>query len=148
MVGYRLADKALLWWNTKRPDQATLWQSTVTLTESFFCEVVEHPVPIDMRALKALKRSPLALDIYCWLTYRMSYLGRRTEIPWTALAAQFGSDYSRVRDFKADFEHELVKVLAVYSAARIEGGDSGLVLKPSKPHVASKSPYPGLSSQL
>jgi hypothetical protein len=30
---------------------------------------------VDFRALKAL-RSPLALDIYCWLTYRMSYLPR------------------------------------------------------------------------
>ncbi len=31
-------------------------------------------VPIDLRALNALKGSPLALDIYSWLTYRMSYL--------------------------------------------------------------------------
>lgn len=43
--------------------------------------------------LRAL-RSPLALDIYCWLTYRASYLRRPTEIPWTALALQFGAGYA------------------------------------------------------
>jgi hypothetical protein len=33
--------------------------------------------PIDLQALKALRGSPLALDIYSWLTDRMSYLGIR-----------------------------------------------------------------------
>lgn len=136
MVGYRIADRAMLWWHPKAPDQAALWQSTVSLSEPFFREVVEHPVPVDMRALRALKRSPMALDMYAWLTYRMSYLSRTTEIPWGALAAQFGSDYARLRDFKGAFLGELRKVLAVYPAARAAEGDRGLVLKPSKPHIA------------
>ncbi|MGH8305788.1 MAG: replication protein RepA, partial [Steroidobacteraceae bacterium] len=51
------------------------------------------PVPIDMRAMKALKRSPLALDIYFWLTYRLSYLRHARVIPWAALQLQFGSSY-------------------------------------------------------
>ena len=55
--------------------QAALWGSVVTLSPGFFSAVTERPVPVDFRALKAL-RSPLALDIYCWLTYRMSYLER------------------------------------------------------------------------
>lgn len=136
MVGYRIADQAMLWWHPKAPDQAALWQSTVSLSEPFFREVVEHPVPVDMRALRALKRSPMALDMYAWLTYRMSYLSRTTEIPWGALAAQFGSDYARLRDFKGAFLGELRKVLAVYPAARATEGDRGLVLKPSRPHIA------------
>ena len=136
MVGYRIADRAMLWWHPKVPDQAALWQSTVSLSEPFFREVVEHPVPVDMRALRALKRSPMALDMYAWLTYRMSYLSRTTEIPWGALAAQFGSDYARLRDFKGAFLGELRKVLAVYPAARATEGDRGLVLKPSRPHIA------------
>ena len=137
MVGYRIADRAMLWWHPKAPDQAALWQSTVSLSEPFFREVVEHPVPVDMRALRALKRSPMALDMYAWLTYRMSYLSRTTEIPWGALAAQFGSDYARLRDFKGAFLGELRKVLAVYPAARAAEGDRGLVLKPSRPHIAA-----------
>lgn len=136
-VGFRIADKTVLWWDTKRPEQAALWQSIVVLTQSFFDEVLHHPIPVDMRAIKALKRSPMALDIYCWLTYRMSYLKRRTQIPWPALAAQFGSDYHRVRDFKSAFLEQMRKVSAVYGEAKFEDGDNGLILKPSRPHVAA-----------
>lgn len=143
LIGYRLADKAVLWWDNKSPEQAALWQSVVTLTEPFFREVTERPVPIDMRALRALKRSPMALDIYCWLTYRMSYLPKQTQIPWPALAAQFGSDYGRTRDFKQAFLGELGKVLTVYSQARVSDAGSGLILKPSRTHVSAALPKTG-----
>ena len=65
--GFIIAKEYKLWWNPKLPSQLPLWKSTVTLSTDFFDEIVERPVPIDMRALKALKRSPLALDIYCLL---------------------------------------------------------------------------------
>lgn len=135
LLNRSIADSAVLWWHPQAPDQAGLWKSTVTLSEPFFREVIAHPVPIDMRALKALKRSPLAIDIYCWLTHRMSYLGKPTEIPWAGLAAQFGAEYGRLRDFKAAFLVELRKVLAVYPDARVNDGDTGLLLAPSRPHV-------------
>jgi len=138
LAGYRIADNALLWWDAKNPDQKSLWKSTVTLTEPFYNEITEHPVPIDMRALKAIKRSPLALDLYCWLTYRMSYLSKQTEIPWPALAVQFGSEYSRTRDFKAAVLKELRKVMVVYSDVNVAEGKYGLILKPSPPHIKKK----------
>lgn len=134
-MGYRLTDKSLLWWDTKDPDQAGLWQSTVTLSEAFFNEVVSRPIPVDMRALKALKRSPLALDAYCWLTYRASYAKRPSVIPWAALALQFGSDYKVLRQFKAAFLAELRKVITVYGGVQVEATDEGLLVKPSAPHI-------------
>lgn len=135
-MGFRLADRIDMWWHAQDPEQDNQWQSTITLTESFFREVVEGPVPVDMRALTALKRSPMALDAYIWLTYRYSYLTQASAISWRALAAQFGADYSRERDFKAAFKDELHKVLTVYPDARIEESSSGLILKPSPPHVS------------
>ncbi len=93
-----------------------------------------------MRALKGLKRSPLALDIYCWLTYRMSYLHKPTEIPWPALQMQFGADYTHTRQFKAAFLDHLRAVLILYPEANVEDGERGLLLKPSKPHVAQLLP--------
>lgn len=138
LVGYRVADRAMLWWSAKRPDQAALWESTVTLTEAFYNEVINRPVPIDMRALRALKSSPLAIDIYTWLTYRMSYLHQPTTIPWAVLAAQFGSDYTRTRAFKAAFLAELVRVQTVYHQAEAESAPAGLILRPSRPHIARK----------
>ena len=137
-MGYRLADKSVLWWHSKDPEQAGLWKSTVTLSEHFFNEVIDRPVPIDMRAIKALKQSPMALDIYTWLTYRASYLKRPTVIPWASLALQFGSDYSRLRDFKHAFIDELKKVVLVYGQVQVEVMEDGLVVKPSLTHISKK----------
>ena len=137
-MGYRLADKSMLWWDAQAPEQAALWRSTVTLTEQFYREIVEHPIPVDMRAIKALKRSPMALDIYCWLTYRASYAKKATTIPWAALAMQFGSDYGRLRDFKAAFLDEMRKVSVVYADAKVEATDAGLILKPTVPHISRR----------
>lgn len=139
-AGFSIAKEYRLWWNPKNPAQLPLWKSTVTLSTDFFEEVVERPVPVDMRALKALKRSPLALDIYCWLTYRMSYLRKPTEIPWLALQMQFGADYGRKRDFKAAFLSHLRAVHVLYPEANVEEGEKGLLLKPSKPHVTTRKP--------
>lgn len=138
-AGYRLADKSMLWWDAKAPDQAGLWKSTVTLTETFYREIVEHPVPVDMRAIRALKRSPMALDIYCWLTYRASYAKKPSTIPWAALAVQFGSEYGRLRDFKAAFLSELRKVTLIYADARIEATTDALIVKPTRPHIARRA---------
>jgi len=137
--GMLIADKHMLWWSPKQPDQAALWESTVSLSETFYQEVINGPVPIDMRALKALRHSPMALDIYCWLTYRHSYLKRPTEIPWRALQVQFGSSYALnpqgTRDFKKKFLQHLKKVYVVYPDAKAEDGKKGLLLRPSKPHI-------------
>lgn len=134
-MGYRLADRSVLWWHSKDPEQVGLWKSTVTLSEQFFNEVIDRPVPIDMRAMKALKQSPMALDIYTWLTYRMSYLKRPTVIPWDAVATMFGSNYKQLKHFKQAFIEELRRVMVVYPQARVEVADDGLMVKPSPTHI-------------
>lgn len=137
--GYRIADKSVLWWDTKNPKQVDMWKSTVTLSEHFFNEIVDRPVPIDMRAIKALKQSPMALDIYMWLTYRASYLKRETLIPWPGLALQFGSNYALLRQFKASFLEELKKVVVVYGKVQVEPISQGLIVKPSLTHISRKN---------
>jgi len=134
-VNFLIADSYAMWWKPQEPDQVGLWQSHVTLGSKFYDEITAHSVPIDKRALKALRRSPLALDIYTWLTYRMSYLSKQTEIPWEALAAQFGSDYSDLKHFKPEFRFALKKVLLQYPRARVGEGKFGLRLHPSPSHV-------------
>lgn len=138
-LNMQVAEEYHIWWEPKRPEQSTLWESTLILNQKFFDEITNNPVPLDMAVLRALRRSPLALDIYCWLTYRMSYLKQITEIPWAALQAQFGSNYSTtgqgVRDFKRAFLRELKKVYLMYPDVKAEPGDKGLVIKPSNTHV-------------
>jgi hypothetical protein len=141
-IGYRLADRSVLWWHSKEPEQAGLWKSTVTLSEQFFKEVVDRPVPIDMRAMKALKQSPMALDIYTWLTYRTSYLKKTTVVPWPSLAMQFGSNYSELRFFKRAFLEELRKVMLVYPHVRVDGLEDGLQVRPSLTHIPKSKGTP------
>ena len=51
-----IADRTEFWWNERKPDQPMLWESKIELSEKFFNEIINHPVPIDMNTLKALKR--------------------------------------------------------------------------------------------
>ena len=64
-----IADLTDFWWNPQRPNERVLWESKVRLSESFFNEIIRHPVPLDLTTLKALKRSPLGLDLYLWLAH-------------------------------------------------------------------------------
>lgn len=132
---FQIADEYDLWWNPQNPAQGGLWQSTVSLSETFFKEVTEKPIPIDMRALKALKRSPMALDLYCWLTYRLSYVKTPTMIPWVLLQEQFGADYNREDNFKAAFLDAMKKVQMFYPEARVQPRGVGFQLLPSKIHI-------------
>ena len=47
-------------------------------------------LPLDAKIVAALRRSPLSLDAYAWLTYRLARLQHETLIPWRPLEAQFG----------------------------------------------------------
>jgi len=138
-AGFRIADRHLLWWDPQQPAQRSLFNSTVTLSERFYEEVRTSPVPIDMRAMKALKKSPLALDVYFWLTYRLSYLRQSRVIPWAALQLQFGTGYRTDahgrRDFKRAFLRELKKVALIYPKAKVAAEEGGLALKPSATHI-------------
>ena len=53
----------------------------LALSRRFFQEITRSAVQVDLRAIELLKGSPLAIDIYIWLTYRMSYLRRPCLIP-------------------------------------------------------------------
>lgn len=132
-------EKAELWWDLKHPHQAELWESKLLLGDTFFKEMIENPIPIDMRALKALRQSPMAIDIYCWLTYRMSYLRKTTSIPWSVLQVQFGANYKDLRQFKRRFLNQLEKVLFVYSGAKVKEETSSLILLPSKSHITKQT---------
>ena len=134
------ADERRLW-TPQQEGEAGKFQSTLTLSTNFFRECVDAPVPIDLRAYRALSNSALAMDVYSWLTYRMSYQqGTGRPIPWLALMHQFGSNYSgekALSNFRRDFLTALGVVTRLYSAARVEDTDKGLVLRASPTHVAA-----------
>jgi hypothetical protein len=96
----QVSPRFVLWWNPKEPRQATLMQNWVLLGEEFYNALVNNPVPVDLRALKALKRSPLALDLYAWSCYQ-AFVIIKKKLPhqfvaWATLKEQFGADYKSV----------------------------------------------------
>ena len=137
-MGFMIADDYNLWWHPQDPDQAGLWESTLTISEKFFKEITQSPVPIDMRALKELKKSPLALDVYIWLTFRTSYLKSSTVINWDQLQGQFGSEYKLGRQFKAAFVDALHKVQVVYRGANVGITNAGIIIKPGTTSIPKK----------
>lgn len=138
--GYVIAGEHQLWWSPREPAQQASWRSRVVLGSEFFDEITRSAVPVDLRALRLLKRSTLALDIYCWLTYRMSYLRKPCLIPWDALQTQFGADYTRTRDFQVRFCSQMSRVVGVYPDLRVETRLTGVLLRPSPTHITRADP--------
>lgn len=110
-----------------------LWPGSMTLSGEFFNTLIEHAVPLDPRALRALKGSALALDVYTWLAHRLCRVrtAKGVKVSWQNLRDQFGQEYLTSKDFKKEFRDTLVKVLAVYPDAKIADEPGGLRLHPS-----------------
>jgi hypothetical protein len=133
-------ETADLWWTPKNPNQRSLWQSTLTLNNRFFDEITSNPVPVRMEVLEALKSSSMALDVYCWLTYRNSYAKKLSRIPWEGLQLQFGAGYPMTlqgkRDFKKKFIGALRRVALFYAeASRLVTEEDVLIFMPGYPDI-------------
>lgn len=137
-----VAPKGQLWFDPTDPEQDTLFDSWIELGESFFDSITSAPVPLDMEAIRALKRSPLALDLYAWLVYR-AYIVTQKDKPvfvgWNTLRNQLGCEIGRARDFKSKAKEALAKVATVYPGLRIEeinsSSRSGIRILPSRPAI-------------
>ena len=106
----------------------------VTLSPGFFMMTGDSIVPLESRIIHKLRRSPLSLDLYAWLSYRLFRLKKKTFIPWHKLEPQFGADYERRRDFRARFQMSLEKVLKhTPPTPVVEVREKGLYLSPGPP---------------
>ena len=119
-----------------------LWESTIELGYDLFQEIIHRPVPLDMNTLKALKRSPLGLDLYLWAVYRIFSLTRPLRLSWPALYRQFGVDPAKadnrrtVDDFRKDCLRELKKIKMAWPELNYATAKGVLILYPSKPAIA------------
>jgi Plasmid encoded RepA protein len=106
----------------------------IVLTEAFYDHLKDHAVPLNENAIRQLRDSPTALDLYTWLAYRLPRIASRraTVISWHQLALHFGNEGSNIRKFRQTIRDAWERqVSAVYPEARVDF-DSGLVrLHPS-----------------
>ena len=69
-------------------DDAGNWSTSITLTEIFYQNCINHSAPIDMNIVRSLTSS-YEIDLYCWLCYRLNSIKHPTNIPWEQLFIQF-----------------------------------------------------------
>jgi len=128
-------------WLTSDGNQRPLWPGVMELSQEFFDTLMAHAVPLDNRALGALKHSALALDIYTWLAHRLCRIRKPNGVmvSWANMRDQFGQEYSDPKNFKRKFRQAMRAVCAVYPDAKIEDTAGGLMLHSSKPPIAKTS---------
>lgn len=131
------------WGSNRDTHQRALWPGVMVLSEDYYGSLIESAVPLDNRALMALKGSALALDVYAWLAHRLHRIGARgVTLHWKALREQFAQEYAGKdpdKNFKKKFLPALKKVLAVYPEAKVKPVTGGLLLVSSPPPI----PYKG-----
>jgi len=149
-----IADQYVLWWDEKRtsnPDQKQLWPSEVLLNQRFFDEIIQHGFPLDLDAVGGIKKSPLALDLYGFLAYRMNTVKDDVFIPWQSLHEQVGSDYGDVKGFKRRAKEALKLVGMFWPKLALKDVNGGFVIQSSpmpvpKLQAGQQIPLPKLAA--
>ena len=130
----QVAPKGEMWWDPKQPDQQALFGSWIELGQDFYQAITAHPVPVDMRALRMLKNSPLKLDLYAWFTYKTWQVihqrnGRPLRVPWVGLAQQLGASYADIDNFRKRAKATIRQIQAVYPGLQVDYVHGGLVIR-------------------
>jgi Plasmid encoded RepA protein len=110
-------------WYSRELEQEVLpggFENEVTLSDEFYRESMDHPIPTDLEAAKALSCSPAALDLFMWLSYRCFTATGRERVSIFGefgLASQLGSvEYARPRKFRERLDCWLDLVRALWPA--------------------------------
>jgi hypothetical protein len=117
---FNFLTEAQIWYN-RDPTQEVLsegFENIIVLSDEFYQEVIAHPIPADIDAVKVFGSAPAVLDLFMWLTYRCFTAKSDERIPLFGdfgLTAQLGSvEYSRPRRFRAMLEHWLDQIRSVW----------------------------------
>jgi Plasmid encoded RepA protein len=130
-------------WNVKTPEQGSLWDSFIILSEPLYASMIGSNVPHDKLAIKALKDSALHLDLYDWCLHRgeqirYSKTGRLL-LPWPLLMMQLGTSYKHVRQFRARVIREFPTVKPFLRDMTVKFHREGIELVPgARPIIAPR----------
>ncbi len=138
LVNQNIVDTAMFVQEPSAAGQGSLFLETARLSETFFEQLKKHPVPLEEAAIRAISNNSHALDIYCWLAYRLHVLPSPKHVSWKALYTQFGASYKRLDHFKERFIDALKIATAVYQHADVDVDAKGVLLRPSRAPVAPR----------
>jgi hypothetical protein len=142
---FSFLSEAQIWYNHDDA-QAPLsneFANVVVLSEEFYREISEHPIPADLEAVKVLASAPAVLDLFVWLTYRCFSAKGPERIPLFGsfgLAQQLGCvEYSRPRRFRAMLDQWLASTRRLWpECPAIVSEDGGALLLNHSKSVRTK----------
>ena len=132
------------WWV---PGRRALFESYIDLSPEFFAAIMESAIPFDLRAIRVLRKSPMALDLYLFCNYIGATLKQRNKakhfLTWKMLGQQLGCDYANPDDLKTNIKKAMRKVKLAHPGLKVgypaQGG--GLAIYVSAPAIARKAEY-------
>ena len=140
---FPIAEEGYLAWDDTNFKGRLTRDSYIVLSKGFYESVTLNPVPVDMRAIQALRHSAMCLDLYSWSTYTNFLIscvpsGAKPQpriFTWSDLTEQFGSDYEHPSEFKENLPRALRQVHQVYPELTVELLREGLKVYPARPSV-------------
>ncbi|WP_158742944.1 replication protein RepA [Acidisphaera sp. L21] len=117
----------------------------IFLTEGFFEHLRKHAVPLNEHAIRQLRDSATALDLYTWLAYRLPRItpGRPATLNWQQLAVHFGNEGTHIRKFRQTVRDAWERhVSAVYPEARADF-DTTIIRLHASPAPLQRKLVPG-----
>lgn len=117
----------------------------IRMSEVFYSHLIEHAVPLNEIAIRELKGTPTALDLYTYLAYRLPRIGsdKGQIISWDQLAKHLGNEADSKR-FRQTVRETMQLVSAVYPNANVDLSGRKVVLHPSPAPMERKLVGPHL----
>ena len=106
----------------------------IVLSDEFYREILDHPIPTDLEAAKALSSSPAALDLFMWLSYRCFTARGKERVPlfgdFGLISQLGGAEYARPRKLREKLGGwlGLVRVMWPECPASIDKEGTGLLV--------------------
>ena len=122
----------------------------IYMTEGFFEHLRQHAVPLNETAIRHIRDSATALDLYTWLAYRLPRINpkRPATISWQQLAVHFGNDGKNIRKFRQTVRDAWERhVSAVYPEARADF-DTTIIRLHASPAPLQQKLVPGAHLKL
>ena len=128
----QVSHQTQLWWTPlENPNVYSFWESYIKLNTDFFNEIIHHAVPLDLRILSVLKNSPLGLDLYMFISWRVYKINKPVFISWENLQQQLGGQYHDLKEFGRDCRTHIKRIQAICPYLNIEFIRGRLCLNPS-----------------
>jgi hypothetical protein len=113
------------------------FENVIVLSDEFYQEIMAHPIPADLEAMKLLSGSPAVMDLFLWLCYRCLKSRGLESIPLfgaSGLTSQLGTvEYSRPRRFRAMLDQWLRTIHCLWPECPAEVSSDGnrLIIRPA-----------------